>query len=202
MPSASFQAVSAGRIRVAICGGELLAAAIAAAPSAATDLAVRRGAHPGRHRPRQAFDVGGQRRVVVDMVDGMLADDVDDAGMRLLGVVQIGEAVGEAGPEMQQRRGRRALHAEIAVGSTGYHALEQAEHAAHALHPVQRGNEMHFRSAGIGKQTSTPPATRVRTRLSAPFIVSLPFAISFAAEDQSFLTGFVKGVARHCWYPA
>jgi len=31
MPSASFQAVSAGRIRVAICGGELFAAAIAAA---------------------------------------------------------------------------------------------------------------------------------------------------------------------------
>ena len=36
---ASFQAVSAGRIRVAICGGEPLAAAIAAAPSAETDLA-------------------------------------------------------------------------------------------------------------------------------------------------------------------
>ena len=37
MPSASFQAVSAGRIRVAICAP--FAAAIAAAPSAATDLA-------------------------------------------------------------------------------------------------------------------------------------------------------------------
>ena len=39
MPSASFQAVSAGRIRVAICAGALLAAAIAAAPSAETDFA-------------------------------------------------------------------------------------------------------------------------------------------------------------------
>ena len=28
----------------------------------------------------------------------------------------------------------------------------------------------------VGKQTLTPPATRVRTRPSAPFIVSLPFA--------------------------
>ena len=81
----------------------------------------------------------------------MLADDVDDAGMRLLGVVQIGKAVGEAGPEMQQRRGRRALHAEIAVGGAGHHALEQAEHAAHALDPIQRGDEMHLRGAGIGK---------------------------------------------------
>jgi hypothetical protein len=31
---------------------------------------------------------------------------------------------------------------------------------------------------GLAKQTSTPPATRVRTRLSAPFIVPLPFALS------------------------
>ena len=81
----------------------------------------------------------------------MLADDVDDAGMRLLGVVQIGKAVGEAGSEMQQGRGRRALHAEIAVGRTGHHALEQAEHAAHALDPVQRGDEMHLRGAWIGE---------------------------------------------------
>ena len=54
MPSASFQAVSAGRIRVAICGGALLAAAIAAAPSAATDLEsgeVRTQDDIGRARP-------------------------------------------------------------------------------------------------------------------------------------------------------
>ena len=81
----------------------------------------------------------------------MLADDVDDAGIRLLGVVQIGKAVGEAGSEVQQRRCRRALHAEIAVGGTRHHALEQAEHAAHALDPVQGGDKMHLRGAGIGE---------------------------------------------------
>jgi hypothetical protein len=61
MPSASFQAVSAGRIRVAICGGELFAAAIAAAPSAATDLAfgeVRTHSDIGRARPSMS-DVSG-----------------------------------------------------------------------------------------------------------------------------------------------
>ena len=54
MPSASFHAVSAGRIRVAICGGAPLAAAMAAAPSAATDLAsgeVRTHADIGRASP-------------------------------------------------------------------------------------------------------------------------------------------------------
>ena len=59
-----------------------------------------------RERPGEALDVGGQRRVVVDVIDRVLADDVDDAGVCPLGVVQIGEPVGEAGTEMQQRRGR------------------------------------------------------------------------------------------------
>src|SRR5271168_3163557 len=43
---------------------------------------------------------------------------------------------------------------------------------------------------GLAKQTSTPPATRVRTRLSAPFILPLPFV---KVSDQSLLTRFVKG---------
>src|SRR3954447_13364617 len=49
---------------------------------------------------------------------------------------------------------------------------------------------------GLAKQTSTPPATKVRTRLSAPFIVALPFATFLEyIEDQSFLAHFVKGFA-------
>jgi hypothetical protein len=52
---------------------------------------------------------------------------------------------------------------------------------------------------GLEKQTSTPPATNVRTRLSAPFMVSLPFAIVLkAGQDQSFFTRFVKGLAAQC----
>jgi hypothetical protein len=85
------------------------------------------------------------------MIDGMLADNVDDAGIRLLGVVQIGKAVGEPGSEMQQRGRRRAFHAEIAVGSARHHALEQPEHAAHAFDPVKGGDEVHLRGAGIGE---------------------------------------------------
>ena len=81
----------------------------------------------------------------------MLADDVDDAGMGFLGVVQIGKSVGKAGSEVQQRRCRCALHAEIAVGRARHHAFEQAEHATHALDPVQRGDKMHLRGAWIGE---------------------------------------------------
>lgn len=114
-------------------------------------LGVRRGANPGRHRPRQTLDIRGQRCVVTDVVGRVLTDDVNDARMRLLGVVQVGKAVGEAGTKMQQGRGRRALHAEIAVRGSGHHALEQAEHAAHAGDPVQCGDEMHLRGARIAK---------------------------------------------------
>src|SRR5450756_688505 len=54
---------------------------------------------------------------------------------------------------------------------------------------------------GLAKQTSTPPATRVRTRLSAPFIVrSRPRGFFGFAEDQSFLAHFVKGFPGHCSY--
>jgi hypothetical protein len=49
---------------------------------------------------------------------------------------------------------------------------------------------------GLAKQTSTPPATSVRTRLSAPFIRSAPvrfFSLEYLLEDQSFPARFVKG---------
>ncbi len=105
--------------------------------------------HPVRHRPRHAFGVRGQGRVVGEMLRRVLAHDVDDRRAGLAGVVQVGEAVGEAGAQMQQRQARPAGHARPAVGRAGRHALEQAEHAGHALHPVQRRDEMHLRSARV-----------------------------------------------------
>src|SRR6185503_12026685 len=74
-----------------------------------------------------------------------------DAGARLLGVVQVGGGVGEARAEMQQGRGRLVLHAVVAVGRARADALEQAEHAAHALDAIERADEMHLRRAGIGE---------------------------------------------------
>src|SRR3984893_7871354 len=39
----------------------------------------------------------------------------------------------------------------IAVGGTGDHPFEKPEHAAHAIDPVEGGDEMHFRGAGVGE---------------------------------------------------
>ena len=75
---------------------------------------------------------------------------------RLLRVVQVGQTVGQAGSEMQQRRSRLVGDPVIAVGGAGDDALEQAEHAAHAVDLVERGDEMHFRCAGVRKAGIDP----------------------------------------------
>src|SRR3954465_15795936 len=56
---------------------------------------------------------------------------------------------------------------------------------------------------GLLKQTSTPPATNVRTRLSAPFIVPpLSFSLFGFQPDQPLFSRFVKGLAGHCSHRA
>ena len=104
-------------------------------------------ADPRRDRAGEADDVGRQQRVVLQVVGRVIADDVDDRRRRAPRVVQVGEAVGESRAEVQQRDRRLAGHAPVTVRGAGHHALEQAQHRAHAAHRVQRGDEVHFRGA-------------------------------------------------------
>ena len=85
------------------------------------------------------------------MIGRVIADDVDQRGHRLVGVVQIGEAVAQPRPEMQQGRRRLVGHAPVAVGGAGDDALEQPEHTADTLDPVQGRDEMHLGGAGVGE---------------------------------------------------
>ena len=110
-----------------------------------------RGFHPVGDRPRDPLDIGGQRGVEGDMGDGVLAHDIDDAGPGLLGVVQVGKAVGEAGAEMEEGRGGLARNTEIPVRRARGDGLMQREDGAHGGRLVQRGDEMHLRRAGIGE---------------------------------------------------
>lgn len=59
------------------------------------------GPDPVGHRAGQGFDVGGQRCIECQVGRRVLTNDVDDTRAGLLGVVQIGEAVGEPRSEMQ-----------------------------------------------------------------------------------------------------
>ena len=149
--SARPHAQSAGTINVATPPGAARAACTARAASPATELALRDLPHPGRDRARDADHVGGQRRVIADVIDRVIADDVDNRRRRPARIVQIGEAVGEAGAEMQQRRGRLAGDPAVAVGGAGRDALEQAQHAAQTRIGVERADQMHLGSAGIGE---------------------------------------------------
>jgi hypothetical protein len=79
----------------------------------------------------------------------VVADDVDDRRAGLAGVVQVGEAVAQPRPEVQQRGGRAPRHAAVAVGRAGGDALEKREHAAHLGHGIECGDKVHLRSARV-----------------------------------------------------
>ena len=127
-----------------------------------------RRAHPRRHVARDGLDVRLQLRVVLDVVGGMVADDVDDGHLALARVVQVGETVAEAAAEVQQGRSGPAGHARIAVGGAGGHALEQAQHGTHLGCAVERGDEVHLGGAGIAETDGDPAIDqRAHQRLSA-----------------------------------
>ena len=98
-----------------------------------------------------AFDVRRQRRIVFDVITRVLPHNVDDARARLLRVMQIGQTIAQPRPQMQQRGRGFISHAVITIRRAAAHALEQAQHAAHALNPIQCTDKMHLRSAGVGE---------------------------------------------------
>ena len=81
----------------------------------------------------------------------MVAHDVQNARLRLAGIVQVGKGIAETRGQMQQRGRDLARHAEIAIRRAGHPAFEQAQDASHVGVPVQGGHEMHLGRAGIGK---------------------------------------------------
>jgi len=110
---------------------------------------IRRGPDPAGHRARDGLYIGLQRSVEADMPGGMRPDDAHHRGVRAAGVVQVGQAVAQAGAEVQQHGGRAPRDARVPIGRAGRDPLEQPEHAAHARHRVQRVHEVHLRGAGI-----------------------------------------------------
>ena len=81
----------------------------------------------------------------------MVANDVDDRACCPARVVEIRQAVGQARTQMQQGARRPARHSAISVGRAGSDVLLQNQHRPHAGDIVERGDEVHFRRAGIGE---------------------------------------------------
>jgi hypothetical protein len=80
---------------------------------------------------------------------GVRAHDDDDRGPGPAGVVQVGQAVGQARPEVQEHGGGFAGDPGVPVGGAGGDALEQRQHPAHLGHRVQRADEVHLRRARV-----------------------------------------------------
>lgn len=128
----------AGRSSVAVQPGGPVAAATAVAASTGTAATRDRPTHPTLQRRCQGVEVGLQRGVELLVCRRVVPDHVDHGCPRPSGVVQVGPAVRQTGPEVQERRGRPARHPPVAVRRAGDHALEQAEDGTHARDAVRR----------------------------------------------------------------
>ena len=110
---------------------------------------VAAGVHPAGHGTGEGLDVGLQRRVVPDVVGGVGADDGHQRAACPAGVVQVGEPVGQAWPQVQQHRGGPASDPRVAVGRPGRDPLEQRQHPAHVRHGIKGADEVHLRRAWV-----------------------------------------------------
>ena len=81
----------------------------------------------------------------------MFANHVDHRAAGLAGIVEVGEAIAEAGSEVQQSHCGLVRHSAITISRAGHHAFEQAKDCAHPVLTIDRCNQLHFRCAGIGK---------------------------------------------------
>ena len=85
------------------------------------------------------------------MVGSVRADDIDDGRIGPARVVQHGDAIAEAAANMQEREGRRARHARIAVRGARDDVLLQAQDGTHLVGHPDFIDQLHLRRAGIGE---------------------------------------------------
>lgn len=83
------------------------------------------------------------------MSDGMVGDPVDDGRPCTPGIVQVCNAVGKAGPEMQERRGGPSRHARPSISGAGANTFKQPKNDTHSGHAVKRHDNRHLGGAGI-----------------------------------------------------
>ena len=92
-----------------------------------------------------------KRSVILRVIGRVVANYIDDRRRCATRVVEIGKSVRQPWSEVQQGRGRLLRHAPVTIGHPGDRAFEKTEHDPHALDPVERRHEMHFRRAGIAE---------------------------------------------------
>jgi len=93
---------------------------------------------------------------VLQVILGVLSDEVDDRNLRPACVVQVRKAVPDAWTEMQESARWFFGHACITVSRPGHDAFEEAEYATYFRYVVQCSDEMNFRSTRVRKACINP----------------------------------------------
>ncbi len=101
------------------------------------------------HRCSECGDVARERRIAGAVPRRVIADHVHHGCVRTPGVVEIGEAVRQPRPQMQERHRGAPGHAAEPVGGARTDALEEAEHRTNAADGIQRRDERHLRRARV-----------------------------------------------------
>ena len=87
----------------------------------------------------------------MDVIQAVLANDIDHTRVAALGVVDVGQAVAQPRAQVQQGRRRALGHAVVAIRRSGDDTLEQPEYASHAGCTVERRDKVHLRCSRVGK---------------------------------------------------
>ena len=85
------------------------------------------------------------------MIASVRADDIDDGRIGPARIVHHGDAIAEAAADVQERKGRGARHAGIAIRGACDDVLLQAEDRTHLVGHPDFIDELHLRRAGIGE---------------------------------------------------
>ena len=88
---------------------------------------------------------------MLQVIRRVIAHHVENRRSGALRVVQVGHAVGKARAEVQQIERGFVSHTTIAIGSARHHAFKETQHRADTRLLVERGHQLHFRGARIGK---------------------------------------------------
>ena len=78
------------------------------------------------------------------MMGRVLPDEIDDWHLGTLRIVQVRDAIAEAGAEVKQRASGFLRHTRVAVGGSRCYALEEAEHAPYLADLVKRADDVYF----------------------------------------------------------
>ena len=105
---------------------------------------------PIRYWTSEANDIGRQQCIILQVIGGVVADDIDDRCRGAAGVVRLARPFARPGP-MQKCHSGFACNAAITISSTSCYTFKKTKYRPQPLNGVEGCNQMHFRGTGVAK---------------------------------------------------